>query len=1229
MSESATDAGKTFAWMLREVMDRLAQRGMTQRSIHQELGEGFNPTALSKMIKADKLPTPEQLRRLLLLAEVAVGRKFPPAARERLETANLSALQAAASPVLPLLAAQAQVRRLQEEAQACRAREASAEKQLDEATRALRDMQVQLTRSRGQLGELLRGSQARLEDASARHDREQQQAERDLAAHRATIADLERGSERLAARIEQLQNHVRSFQVELEDTRHALVAALQRAEEAERSASQHQIGLGQMGQEVSVLTDLLEQARAELAELKREHAVHVADSDVLAEAESVVRKAQHVVQPEPAGAPGSGSGVVSAGETTLSPVEMPGADLVRRGRSDSSEEVALLTQMLATNGELESADALMQGVAERPVAGIIAVMDALGDVGSYRQREQLTRKCARQGHEKVAELLLALHGREAASEAGWLIDEAARRPASVVKELVALLLQQERRAYARRLLDETLPRVTVSEVAEIIAVLQQAWPTEAVRLVQEAAARRHARDLVVLLTGLSPGPADAALETASRRPAAVVAEALALLNSQQADSVTTRLSRQVASTSATAEVAALATALDAHGLATQREQLLATFLEQQSGQDIALLEAWHAAGELHGAAAECVLRMIGQAGSPADLSRVARFLRAHDAPDTVLLTRAVHRPPDDLTEVLARLAEAHAALCVDVLQHVVKLLPAADAVDVIERCLRRMLPGVRTTDVVAAATTALHHALDIAAILREREWLEEASHVVQTAGSRAARHESDLIEYMRSGPPSWVLIPLLTGLAQSPPPQCRAVISAMKASGLDGYVRLMLEYGPPADAVPLLSACLLEDAALTDYAAALHTRFVRTGSPKQLAAELPHFPTAVVSELITLAGTSRTAPDIADLIFHLSRNGQGRETLALLHAVGQGSPARADELARLLSQAGRKRQSAWLTQQAGSGRRDLSLPPTETVADALATAHQLYDGRQINAVQHVLEGALDNGADAQAIANHLSLPLLEHYATHLLAGRDRRATHALPSTADDLRTYLSRITANTSLRLSLVRWAMTRAPAEECAAILRFLQASNRPEEWHLGRDTALRRADVMDCLIARDPQLARSVAPPDAETLLARLEEPAAASRTTSSSRALLLRLAVAVLPQAECVRLLRLFQESSRYVHERELTCDLLAVNRPAAEVCDLASALIRANNSRSAHAVLQRAIAHHPLESLALLVETAFTNKIIPGREELDALLAARDDGPIAVGALNPWITRMYGP
>ncbi|MEU9272883.1 hypothetical protein AB0E04_47005 [Streptomyces sp. NPDC048251] len=330
MSESATDAGKTFAWMLREVMDRLAQRGMTQCSIHQELGEGFNPTALSKMIKVDKIPTPEQLRRLLLLAEVAVGKKFPVAARERLETANLSALQAAASPVLPLLVAQAQVRRLQEEAQACRAREASAEKQLDKATKALRDMQVQLTRSRGQLGELLRGAQARLEDASARHDREQQQAERDLAAHRATIADLERGSERLAARIEQLQSHVRSFQVELEETQRALVTALQRAEEAERSASQHQIGLGQMGQEVSVLTDLLEQARAELAELKREHAVHVADSDVLAEAESVVRKAQHVVQSEPAGAPGSASGVVSSGETTLSPAQVSEADLIDR-----------------------------------------------------------------------------------------------------------------------------------------------------------------------------------------------------------------------------------------------------------------------------------------------------------------------------------------------------------------------------------------------------------------------------------------------------------------------------------------------------------------------------------------------------------------------------------------------------------------------------------------------------------------------------------------------------------------------------------------------------------------------------------------------------------------------------------------------------------------------------------------------------------------------------------
>ncbi|MEV6408674.1 hypothetical protein AB0M58_38035 [Streptomyces bobili] len=1205
--------------MLREVMERLAQRGMTQRNIYGELGEGFSTTALSKMVKADKIPTPEQLRKLLALAETTVGKNFPAAARERLESANVSALQAVSSPLLQELAAQEDARRWQQTAEECRAREAFAEKELEKAAGALRDMQRQLTRGRGQLGRLLQEAQARLEDTAVRQDRERLQAEQELAAHRAVVADLEGGSERLTARVQQLQRNLRAFQAELEDAQRALEVALVRAEEAESSAAQDRNERRRLGEEVGILTDLLEQARAELAELKRERAERVADTDVLAEAEALVRKAQYLVRPESAAHAGGGSGIVSSPETTLSPAR----NVAAQGRSASAEEVARLTQQLVTEGETEAVGVLMTEVVQRPVPGIVSVMDALGEAGFYRQREQLTRMCAREGPEKFADLLLALHEKEAASEASWLIDEAARTPASTVKELVTLLLQRDRRAYARRILDETVPRAPVGEVTELIAVLEQAWPAEAVRLVQEATARRHARDLVVLLTGLGPASADAALETVARRPAAVIAEVLAQLRREESGTVAVRLSGHAGAASSAAEAAALATALDGHELVEDRERLLASFLQQQPGQSVALLEAWNATGDLHGPSAVRLLQHVGQSCSADEIRLVAAFTGTHGVADAELLTGVALRRPAEVQATLTALAEDDEELCARVLQQVVKSLPAAEAVDVVEHCLESGLGTVDITAVVATAAPGIQHLVGFAELLKNRDWPEEAWQVLRAAGSTGAHAWDELSSLLQAGLPSWALPPLLTGLLRSEPQVCRATISAMKAAGMDGYVRLMLEWGPPAGGVPELSACLLEDNALADYAAALHERLVRTASPQELAGELHKFPSEVISELITLAST-RSAAYIAELIVCLSRAARGREILALVYTVAQGPPDRARELAVRLTRAGRNRQGSWLTRQADVMRHHgTGLPPAENLADALSAAQQVFDDQQIPAMRHILKDAVLNGdAAPRDLIGRLSLPVLESYVAYLLEEDGSVARQLLPSGAEDLALYLDSLPASSSVRVSLIRWAVLRTAVEQCAGMLGLLEKRGETADWRLAHEAAVGRSDFLTYLLAQGGALARRLLPSDAAGLTVLLHTAG------SPARVPLVRLAVTLTSVEECVKVLGGLQELGTE-EEQQAAYDAVARQRSAADIAKLIDLLAPTAASRLGGEVIRRAIAHHPLDTLRLLIEAAFRNALISERSELDVLLSARPDGPIAVAGLLAWIDGMYGP
>ncbi|WP_432172820.1 hypothetical protein [Streptomyces sp. Tue6028] len=608
MAEAATAEGKVLAFMLREVLERLSSLGLTQRGIGEELGAGFSSSQLSRMACAAKIPTPEQLGKLLLLVEVKVGQRLPPSAREQFEAANLRAMQAMKSDVLGMLTAQQEARQYRRQAEEAQARGAVVERNLERVRRTLESLRMELRRSRARELQLSRPAQ-----------------EPELAALREVIADLERSIAGLTDEAEQLRGQIRLYQAELADARQALDAQRARALEAEHAAAQDRDRRERLGEEVSVLTDLLHQARAELAELQREHEQDLARADVLAEAEAVVERAKRAAQQPEAVRQGAG-GLEGDFEGESTPSQGPtAADQAREaGLSATPAEVAARMLALLETRDRDAADALLGAVAERRVDDVVAALDALGEAGCYREREQLTRACASRPPDAVVALLLALHHADAASEAGWLLDETARTATSNVKDLVTLLLEHRERAYARRLLDSAVPRGSIADVIALIEILEQAWPGEAEWLVRETVAQRRTSDVVTVVSRLSALVAETAVQELSTRPASTVAGALSLFAVRGEQRWGARLAEHAAGRPPQ-DVTELVILLGEDVSEVERDWLLDAYLHRRADEALVLLE--HLTEPQHGntAAARTLMRKVGERGNPAQVEEVAEY----------------------------------------------------------------------------------------------------------------------------------------------------------------------------------------------------------------------------------------------------------------------------------------------------------------------------------------------------------------------------------------------------------------------------------------------------------------------------------------------------------------------------------------------------------------------------------------------------------------------------
>ncbi|WRZ96445.1 tetratricopeptide repeat protein (plasmid) [Streptomyces sp. NBC_01007] len=1077
MAEKATAEGKAFAFMLREVLERLAARGLTQRKISDELGDGFSNSQLSRMACGAKIPTPEQLAKLLLLLEVEVGQRLPASARALVVEANLSALQAMQSPVLAMVTAQEEARQWQRHAEEAQAREAVAERDLGQARRTLDKLRLELRKAKAREVQLSRAAHERLTEMSALHENRADAAARELAVQRLVIAELEQSSETLAAKVEQLEGHVRRHQAELAEALRALEAETVRAAEAEHAAVEDRNRREQMGEEVSVLTDLLQQVQAELAELQREHAERLAHADVLAEAEAVVRRAQRAAQPQPTSHAGGGQGIDSRAESTGTPLPTDAEQVRRVGRRAPASEVAARLQVLLDEGDTDAVDVLLRAVAERSAQDIVAALDALAEVGCYRQREQLTRVCAAQSPSKVVALLLALRASDAASEAGWLIDEAARTPTGAVQEMVTLLLKHKERAFARRLLDEAAPRGSVTEIAELITLLEDVWSGEASRLVRDTVSRRRVNDAVALVPRLSSASVEIALAAIAARSLAVVSNALGLFTAADERTLSARLAEHTARRS-TDDVAALAGLLDEQNREAEQDWLLNSYLQQRPAEVTDLLPALAKQRQGQGASAAAVMHKVGERGSVADVQKIVAYALQHDLSPEPILRGVACRHPEDVWSLLAVLSHGNLQVADSLVEQVMTNLPAAAVVDVVERCLES---GLGTVDVAGAAARSapdLEVALSLASTLRERGWTEDAAHLVRIAGQSDGYLPSAIADALKTELASWVLSPLLTGVSQRGPWECQAVIDTLRAQGMDGYVRLMLEHGPTPAHIPDLVGCLLESG-MSEYAYSLHARLVRTASATDVASVLGTASRPTAAEIIALASTE-PASYLAELVSCLAQRGCGYQILALLACVGRGSATRARDLAVLLSEAGRERQGAWLHRQAEQMRpRVGELPPAELFSEAIDAASQFYDDDDLEASFNVLNTAIltDNFSPTD-IAAHLDADLLTFFLQEHLA-EDTPFAHSLASTDPaEISVYLRKLN-DRPLRRRLTERAIQHTSVSEVPALFTALHSHLDNTELDLAYQLLAKRPGtdlvvVSSALTEQDPSRTR-----------------------------------------------------------------------------------------------------------------------------------------------------------
>ncbi|MEU1090649.1 hypothetical protein ABZ401_28185 [Streptomyces sp. NPDC005892] len=1081
MVESATEAEKEFALCVRDLFARLKERGMGHREIAEELGAGMKAPTLSRMGRAGMVPTPQQLKKLLLLVEVKVDSPLPAEVHQRVHATHAAALRTKNPQLYELMMAEEQARFWQLQWEEFEARGALTERELAQSRTTQTKLATRLRQSQAEIEKVKSDARDRVQVSEAEHAAAMEAARHRLSELVAVKDELEESADLLRARIERLETALREVQTERAEAREALVLANERANEAELAAVVDQREREKLGEEISVLKELLEQVRTERDDLQREHASRAADADVVAAAEAAVRRAeQRLSQKEPTHA-GAGSVDESIARVDAQPSRSEvHLEAVRVGGAGSPDEIVATVQDLLAEGDLDAVEPLLSVVAGRGGEAVLTVMGALGEAGLYRQREQLLRACARLPAGDVVAVVRALQAGDAVSEVGWLLDESAQAPAEDLTRLVSSLLERGLKAVAARLLDAAVPRRPPSEVAELIHVLERNnCAAEAERLAQGSVTRRPARDIVALLPRLPDASLEAAVVALAARPYRALVAVLALLSTSGEAALTATVTDRVA-TKPIADVADVLAALRAPGGAGDWSWLLDSFLQQRPGDAVELAEVL--VGRERETLRQELIARVGARGTAEQIIRMARYTRALALDEASLLEAVVQRPPEEVWSLLVTFAGGMPDLAADALTRCIHDRPVRAAAEVVDRLLESGLASLHEplTELVATACRNLEHAVEMARTLRAGPWGEEASTILGIAG-RTVLSPADFASVVGGGLAVQDLVPLLRGACEREAVECADLIRALDQSGATGYAQLMVEYLPQTPLAFVELSDALTGAGLDDYVLALHQRAVRTSSPGTLVEIFGHCSSAKAARLSEVTA-GYDASFVAGLVAELGAQGLGHDVLQVLRVAGSGSAARTLELADLLAAAGRPRQSSWLTHQARllrSGSRPC-LPPAEHLDEAADAAEQLFDDSLLADSYEVLDRAVvELDVTATTLLSALAPDVLTGYCGYLTtSGRDTAAADkVLPATADELIAYLNELTTEADpARGYLIQHTVSRVQPSDSAALFSALQGVATAEELEAAYRAAAQGGDAADIV-----RSARAVMPHDA----------------------------------------------------------------------------------------------------------------------------------------------------
>ncbi|MGW0578791.1 hypothetical protein ACWD25_23120, partial [Streptomyces sp. NPDC002920] len=957
---SATEAGRRLAELLHDVL---------------------GPTSDS-LSPVRKIPTFTELDRLLRLARRETGRRLSRAQRQELDLAHLRALDAAGSHLPELFLTE----------QACQAYQAECER----AWSAERQVKKELVRTQKLLhkADMLRAtavaqlarSQRERDDASARlaHARKQLiEVETELAEQKALLRGRIGTLHSAVNRVGRQRRHAEQSA----DTARLQLAGVQ------RKLLEEMAGREAVEEELALVAAALRQVRAERDAARAANEQRDSESAVLADADAAVRRAERrlsrALLPETSSDDGDvfgpGDDETDAVDDAVAGPENAGPEdagaaarehrLLETALFGTETAVADLLAELADEGDTDAVHQVLSAAAGRPGDQVAALIQALGDAG-YRppHLEQLFRHASEQPPTAVVELLRELERADATAEIGMLLDTAVLADARGL--LSHLLSSEELRPYATRLLDAAVHPRSMSDVADLLVVLEREdRQPEADGLVRDAVTRRSPRYVLSLLRRFSglrneQRYVTVAMEAAARRrPTAVEFLARALTNAGPSDVAARLLGRAAqASVDTVAETAArLAAGPPAH---RELEWLLTEFRSARPDQ---LEQLASHLGARSPAALGTLLAHLGR-HAPADLlvlwaalaeSRLPMATASPDGPPEdavdVLFEYVARRPAGDVVEVVDRLFPHHPRLSHRLVGRAVRR-PAERAAEILTGLADAGLDDDTLCPAAGDGAGSLTRFLDVAGAVHERRHRRLAASLAHHAGGRVSFTAADLASVLRSRRPGWLVQPLLTGAGTRFPALVAELAMELYRQGLGPYVQLMLSTVPArADTVVPLAHDFWSDELRQD-ACWLLSRWVATESVEQLANALCDSAQGVRDELMLQIVLQRPGQPYAAVVTALTARNHGHLGVALVACAAQATVASAVACAAALEAAGRAGQSRWVRARAGAPRSGNGCPPAGSPRELVQAVAHFHTTGMPGAAAEVLFATLEGGA---------------------------------------------------------------------------------------------------------------------------------------------------------------------------------------------------------------------------------------------------------------------------